>query len=147
MSQRWQCDSCGKDINSVEEGWIEWLSDINSKKCNDMRIVHHDERCMYNENYEYHQNKNSTPGTHLSYFNSTDGFIRLLEMISDEDFQNNDEVLEIIKRLFVKDYEIARRYFSEAISEDYFEPNTKALFYHTSDIQRTMDYIKKEGIY
>lgn len=145
MSERWRCDSCGKDINSVEEGWIEWLSDINSKKCYGMRIVHHDERCMYNEKYEYHQNKNSVPGMHLSYFNSPDGFIRLLEMISDEDFQNNDEVLEMIKRLFVKDYEIARRYFSEAISEGYFEPNTKPDFYHTSDIQSTMRYIKHNG--
>ena len=75
-----------------------------------------------------------------------DGLIRLLEMISDEDFKNNDEVLEIIKRLFVDNYEIARLYFSAAISEGYFEPNTKANFHHTSDIQRTMDYIRDKDI-
>lgn len=25
MSEKWRCDSCGQDIDSVESGNIEWL--------------------------------------------------------------------------------------------------------------------------
>lgn len=146
MSVRWRCDSCGRDIESVEDGWVEWLTERDSNKGYGMRLVHHDEKCMYDDRYEHFQNNASVSDMHLSYFNSQDGLIRLLEMISDEDFKNNDEVLEIIKRLFVDNYEIARLYFSAAISEGYFEPNTKANFHHTSDIQRTMDYIRDKDI-
>lgn len=146
MSERWRCDSCGQDIESVEDGWVEWLTDMRSNEGYGMRLVHYDERCMYNEAYERSTNNSSPLDMHLSHFYSEDGFIRLLEMISDGQFKNNDTVLEMIKRLFVKDYEIARLYFSAAISEGYFEPNTKPGFYHTSDIQRTMDYIRDEGI-
>ncbi len=83
----------------------------------------------------------------LSSSNPQDELISLLEMISDGQFENNDKVLEVIKRLFITDYEVARLYFEDAISEGYFEPNTKPGFYKTSDIQRTMDYIRDEGIY
>lgn len=43
--------------------------------------------------------------------------------------------LEVIKRLFIPDYEVARLYFRDAISEGYFEPNTKENYHHTLDIQ------------
>ncbi|WP_321379132.1 hypothetical protein [Trichococcus shcherbakoviae] len=146
MSEIWRCDSCGKDINSVEAGWVEWLRDRDSDKYYGMRIVHHDEKCMYNDRYEHFENNNSVLDMHLSSFYSQDGHISLLELISDGQFKNNDEVLEVIKRLFIPDYEVARLYFRDAISEGYFEPNTKENYHHTLDIQRTMDYIRHEGI-
>ena len=147
MSERWRCDSCGQDIDSVKDGWVEWLKDIDTQKLYGLRIVHQDERCMYNYRYEKSENNASISDMHLSSFYSQDGLTYLMEMISDGQFKNNDEVLEVIKRLFIPDYEVARLYFRDAISEGYFEPNTKPGFYKTSDIQRTMDYIKEASIY
>lgn len=147
MSERWRCDSCGQDIDSVGDGWVEWLRNIGSQKLFGLRIVHHDKRCMYNGRYEQSENNAVPLDMHLSSFYSQDGLISLLEMIGDGQFENNDEVLEVIKRLFIPDYEVARLYFRDAISAGYFEPNTKAGFHHTSDIQRTMDYINETGIY
>ena len=49
MSVRWRCDSCGRDIESVEDGWVEWLTERDSNKGYGMRLVHHDEKCMYDE--------------------------------------------------------------------------------------------------
>ena len=91
-------------------------------------------------------NNSTALGTPLSHFIHMIGLISLLELISDGQFKNNDEVLEVIKRLFIPDYEVARLYFRDAISEGYFEPNTKENYHHTLDIQRTMDYIRQEGI-
>ena len=101
---------------------------------------------MYDGMREKNVNNVSVPWRPLTTAYSQDGMIDLLELISDNEFKNNDDVLEVIKRLFIPNYEIARFYFKEAISAEYFEPSTKQGFYRTSDIQRTMDYIRDEGI-
>ena len=85
--------------------------------------------------------------TPLEFYTGQDGFMQLLTLISDGGFESNDEILEVIKRIFVKDYEKARFHFKAAISERYFEPNTKAGFHTESDIQSTLDYINKEARY
>lgn len=147
MTERWRCDSCGQDIDSVEDIRVEWLRKMDTQKLFGLRIVHNDKRCMYNAHYEQSENNALPSYMQLSSSNPQDELISLLEMISDGQFENNDKVLEVIKRLFITDYEVARLYFEDAISEGYFEPNTKPGFYKTSDIQRTMDYIRDEGIY
>ena len=149
MSEKWRCDSCGQDIDSVESGNIEWLrKEVRSgiHECYGMRIVHNDSKCMYDGMREKNVNNVSVPWRPLTTAYSQDGMIDLLELISDNEFKNNDDVLEVIKRLFIPNYEVARFHFEEAISFDCFEPNTKPGFYRTSDIQRTMEYIRDEGI-
>lgn len=151
MVDKWYCDSCGQVIESVDQGWVENLSkrseDGSSYKRYCLRIVHRKEECMYNDKHVFRESRATVQCMPLSSYASQNGFMELLALISDGEFENNDEILEAIKRVFVKDYEKTRLHFKAAISEGYFEPNTKAGFHTESDIQRTMDYIKDESIY
>ena len=67
--------------------------------------------------------------------------MRLLQMLGEEDHPKED-VLEMIKRLHIPGYEAARGHFDEAISEGYFEPNTPEGYYHQSEIEATLAFIK-----
>ena len=68
--------------------------------------------------------------------------MELLSMISDDNFEDKEEVLEIIKRLHIPGYEKARCFFDEAIENGVFEPNTKPMYYWTRDIDAVLEYIK-----
>lgn len=144
MQEIWICDSCGLAIDSIYDGWVEWLRDVNNDKRTGMRIVHHRRGCMYNEQDQYQKNK-MMQDHHLEEFATQDGLLRLLELISDGQFINNDEVIEVIKRLFVRDYEFARNYFDEAAQEGYIEHGGKPGSYRVSDIKRTMQMMKDKG--
>ena len=148
MDDKWYCDSCGQVIESVDQGWVENLkkNSEGSSKSNGLRIVHNEEECKYNDDAKFREEGALVHCVPLSFYTGQDGFMQLLTLISDGEFENNDEILEVIKRVFVKYYEKTRLHFKAAISEGYFEPNTKAGFYTESDIQRTMDYIKDESI-
>lgn len=39
--QQFICDTCGQIIQRPEEGWLEWLYDIENQTVEDFRIVHH----------------------------------------------------------------------------------------------------------
>lgn len=149
MDDKWYCDSCGQAIESVDQGWVENLSNNSEgiSKSYGLRIVHNEEKCRYNDDAKFREEGELVHCTPLEFYAGQDGFMQLLTLISDGGFENNDEILEVIKRIFVKDYEKARLHFKAAITEGYFDPNTKAGFHTESDIKSTMDYIKAEGIY
>ncbi len=142
MVDKWYCDSCGQVIESVDQGRVEnlWKCSEGKSKSYGLRIVHYEEKCMYNDDAHLHR-------VPLSFYTGQDGLMQLLTLISDGVFENNDEILEVIKRIFIEDYEKARFHFEAAISGEYFEPNTKAGFYTESDIQSAIEYMKNAGIY
>lgn len=142
MTERWRCDNCGGEIETVENGWVEWLKDRDTNKHYGLRIVHHQNECMYDEKWEFCNNNALEKSMDLEHFINQDGLMTLLSFISYNEFRDNGEIVEVIKRLFIPDYEVTRNYFEGAIAEDYFEPNTPKNFYHESDIKRTMDYIR-----
>ena len=36
----WICDKCGKKIESIEDGWVEWMTLVGENHSKNMRIVH-----------------------------------------------------------------------------------------------------------
>ncbi|EKB55618.1 hypothetical protein [Falseniella ignava] len=146
MVESWLCDSCGRKIESVEDGWIEWLKDRSTEKLYGLRIVHHQNDCMYDDRWQFDNNNALEKNMDLEHFLNQDGFMTLLSFISENEFKDNNEVLEVIKHLFIPDYEAARHHFGGAIQEEYFEPNTLKGFYRQSDIERTMDYMRDNGL-
>ncbi|MBF7125662.1 hypothetical protein ITR00_06255 [Pediococcus pentosaceus] len=96
------CDSCGEVIDSPKNGWLEW-KDVDLYKYKDFRIVHHSEKCMYKSSGDV------SDGPLAEYTNDT-GVMRLYEFLKNVD---NDEalnnLLEIIKRITIKDYESVRK--------------------------------------
>lgn len=108
LPTEWICDKCGTKIESVNKGWLEWYEEVDEstglpRQAEGFRIVHHIS-CMYNEEKMYREGK-SVSDMHLDAFNTPSGLERLLEFIEEDSCKNNQEVTEIIKRLFVLGYE------------------------------------------
>ncbi len=111
------CDTCGKRIEDVEDGWIEWLnSGVNGKTTyKGMRLVHHNKVCRYNETVVSNTHKDTiVSDNHLKYFIGDDGLMRMFEYLSDGFFEDTSEVYEMIKRLNVAGYEKARKNIDKA---------------------------------
>lgn len=120
----WYCDKCGGKIDNVEEGWIEWRTDIygeSTKRASGMRLVHRID-CLYPDN----TGDNTIPADRaLKSFSGPDGLINFIEMLQYEEFKNNDEVYEMIKRVHVPGYEEARRHFCEAVKDGVIESDAQ----------------------
>lgn len=143
-TEYWICDNCGEKIEDVKDGWVEWLESKDQNddyKCKGIRIVHR-VKCIYNEDLLYKKNKSLVSDMDLESFSGPDGLMELLEFISDNKFEDNEEVIEVIKRIHIPGYEEARIYFDEAIAEGIFEPNTKPGYYTQNNIADVLDYKK-----
>lgn len=68
----------------------------------------------------------------------------LLQFVSDDMFENKEEVLEIIKRIHIPGYEYARNFIDVAISEGVYEPNTKENYCSQNDIRKIIDFFSRE---
>lgn len=145
----WICDKCGQKIESVKDGWVEWMTlsgvpPFEGPRCKNIRIVHR-VKCIYT-NEEAMRNHAIPADLDLEFFSTPDGLMRLLQMISDNEFENKEDVLEIIKRIHIPGYEAARHFFEEAIYNGVFEPNTKPNYYWQRDIQDTIEFARKNGL-
>lgn len=150
----WICDSCGERINRVEDGWVEWIvvrDQADNKHARDLRLVHHRPAsplkdgvgCQINGHHEYKKDGGLLNDMPLSYFVGPDGLMHLLALLADEEFPR-DIVLEMIKRLHIPGYEIARNYFQEAMDRGVFEPNMMPGYYHQCQIEEVINYINEQ---
>ena len=141
MTKIFICDSCSQPIMNVREGWVEWhrsTASASDPQLQGLRLVHHSSRCQYDEDALWQDKRVLMDGA-LADFLGDDGLMRLLTFIHEGEFSNNDEVLEMIKRLHVNGYEAAFRNFKNAIYSGVFEPNTPENYHWQSDIQATID--------
>jgi len=143
---RWVCDTCNQFINSVDDGWVEWLGRADSPTNRGLRLVHDrassplgKRGCQYDGDAEFAKDRSLVADLQLDAFVGPDGLTRMLEFASDERFPL-EEIIEMIKRLQTPGYDLARRHFRAAIAAGVFEPNTKPGFYDVEDIQRVLDW-------
>lgn len=142
----WICDACGETIKDQADGWVEWLRNSESRECRGLRLVHHQPAsprnpagsCQYDSDVEWNSDQSSLVNDlSLEFFLGSDGLMRLLAMLSDGT-PPADEVIEMIKRLYIPGYEHAHRHFEHAIAEGVIEPDTKFGFFPQRDIQATL---------
>ncbi|WP_375103782.1 hypothetical protein ACDZ28_32755 [Paenibacillus sp. RS8] len=105
-TQRWVCDHCSDTIEDAKTGWFEWYNDENDVQTG-FRIVHHDVKCMYNEQQLFKEGK-LTKDMHLDYFVTSAGLEHLLEILERDEVKDKSEVSEMIKRIHVPGYEQRR---------------------------------------
>ena len=141
----WYCDSCGREIKNASDGWVEWKTNSDHRGYG-MRLVHHRNNCQYNGAEVYRQEKATLSDLDLGFFSSQNGLMDLLQMISDDQFLDKEEVLEMIKRIHINGYEKVRNYLDLAISEGVFDPNTKPGYPLEYQIKMVSDWMDKQGI-
>ena len=152
---KWICDTCGDQIESVDDGWVQWLrirdEENDSFHSEGLELVHarqnseRERSCIYNSQHVFRARRATTADLSLRDFACPDGLMRLLSFISDDEFKDKEEVIEMIKRLFIPGYEQVRRHLDSAVSDYVFEPNTKEGFPHQFQIELVLEWIKNEN--
>src|SRR6185369_11831815 len=125
MESYWICDACGERIQRADEGWVEWISYAatdGGRRCRDLRLVHDcalDDAsrslgCHLKE-VDLNGAQEIVGGLPLCDFFGPDGLMYLLSFLSEGEFPVH-EVVEMIKRLHIPGYEIARGHLRTASS-------------------------------
>ena len=119
--KQWICDNCGGIIETVKDGWLEWYEEKNAETdgyySTGFRIVHHERDCQYNGD-ALHASGKSLSDTGLRYYTGPDGLTVLLGMIEEMNV-NLEQMIEIIRRLHLPNYEEARQYWERAVNEGF----------------------------
>ena len=147
----WICDTCGGLIEKPDDGWVQWINLGRPKLGRNLSLVHKfgasksakKDHCMFNERAEFAKDEGTIADNSLTEFLGADGLMRLMVFISESELPTS-EVLEMVKRLHISGYEQARKHFKAAIHAGVFEPNMPENYYNQSDIQATVEFIKKQ---
>lgn len=154
----WTCDQCGQPILSIEDGWVEWLdgrtSDVRAEVSRSLRLVHHrtaspysdrKNACYHDEDKWFKSHNYTVSDLPLSSFVGPDGLVILLSFLADKRFADPGEVLEMIKRLHVPNYEKARNYLDAAISDGVFEPRSTPTYHTQEELRAVVDWVDERS--
>lgn len=153
----WICDTCGERITKAEDGWVEWiiLKDKSGghRRKRDMRLVHHfpssprkqGEGCQFNQKAEFAKDQGIIGDLSLQDFLGPKGLMTLLSFIAEEGVANSG-VLEMIKRLHIPGYEIARFHMEEAVRSGAVETNTYPGYPSPREIKEILKYAEEKGL-
>ncbi|UKE51664.1 hypothetical protein KCU57_04890 [Xanthomonas translucens] len=153
----WTCDQCGKPIISVEDGWVEWLNGSSAEQwagtLHRLRLVHYrpaspyadrKNACYHDEDQWFAAKRYTVADLPLSSFVGPDGLITLLSFLADKRFSEENEVLELIKRLHVPNYEAARHHFEAAIANGVFEPRSAPSYYDQEEMRAVLNWAREQ---
>lgn len=93
----WKCDACGGRIQSIKDGWVEFLWDMKTGAKRGFRIVHHlRPRCQY-KSEAVETNDIAIGDHHLEVFLGVHGLARLLALA--DDAADPAEVVRLLQRI------------------------------------------------
>ena len=137
----WRCSTCGKLIQKVEDGWVEWLAcpdETRGAKLKGVRLVHgptarEAHGCQYDSRLEFRKDRSIVEGLPLERFVGVDGLVLILSFLAGDEMPR-DEVLELAKRVQVPGYELTHELFHAAIASGVFTPSIADGYYLQSEI-------------
>ena len=149
--KQWICDSCGKIINSAEDGWVEWLSGKETfNSCYGFKIVHNDGSSPQGKGacFPYRKEQGSSSDL-LDRFMGEKGYVNLLSFLDWGPYvipeykgprvKDIREFIEFMRRLTVPYYEEARMFFKEALADGDLDPSSVGMIYDPEDLKRIVD--------
>lgn len=144
---QWICDECGEIIQCAKDGCVQWATyrDKDGRlRGRGLRIVHHytasplkDEHehgCYLDHHPEFTKDGGTLSDLSVESFLGPDGLTRLLSFLARDEIPAG-EVVEIIKRIHIPGYEMARPYIERAVAEGMIEPNLPEGFYWQREIK------------
>lgn len=154
----WTCDQCGKPILSVDDGWVEWLNGRNGpddieSSAHHLRLVHfraaspyadRKNACYHDADQWFATKRYTVADLPLESFVGPDGLVTLLSFLADKRFADPNEVLKLIKRLHVPNYEQASPHFDAAIANGVFEPRSAPSYYDQREMHAVLEWVKEQ---
>lgn len=142
--KQWICDVCDEEIDQPTEGYVIWKYDDKRRMC-DIKIIHQG-RCDQPQH---------PASMSLDRFLGIDGLNYLLAMIdigpikhrlgenSGQNFSDNEEFVDFIRRVQIPYYEEARRYFNEPTVLHLHEDGNELSPYLPESLQRIIEMCSK----
>ncbi|MCE4373772.1 hypothetical protein [Xanthomonas hortorum] len=93
---------------------------------------------------QHNTSRRSVADLPLSSFIGSDGLITFLSFLDDKLFSEESEVLELIKRLHVPNYEAARHHFEAAIANGVFEPRSAPSYYDQEEMHAVLNWVQEQ---
>ena len=149
----WRCATCGEMIETVKDGWVEWLRvtnfTTNESRRYGLRLVHHKPAspiktyngCQYEPKEELHEHGAAVQNSALNAYMGPDGLMYLLAMLAVQKLPT-EEIVELTKRLHIPGYEQARGYFDAALVEGIVNSRFPGDFYTQEEIQNVIEWVK-----
>lgn len=118
----WKCDTCGRPIKQIKDGYVEWLAkEENNFEGYGLHLVHHKpasplsgiDGCYYGESREA---KTYIGSVALADFVGYEGLINILENIQ-EGLLERTEAMEMIMRLHLPGYEQGRAHINQPLKK------------------------------
>lgn len=110
----WHCGSCARLITSVSDGWVEWLAsedDTGATVVDGLRLVHR-RSCRYDAHAVFRNRRSVVEGLSLDRLMGPDGLTLLLSLLAEGELPAA-AVIELIKRVQIPGYELARNLIGE----------------------------------
>ena len=152
--EQWICDGCGEVIEKPEDGWFEWLTDIDDcRTVYGFRIVHHATKSPYSKNGRYCQaylRESGCSDMHLDYLlEGNNSIVKMLSLLDPGPYHEPTfkgirpkdirEWIEVFRRLHIPYYEEARQYWDMAISEGMFSGANEVYIYCQENLKEIIN--------
>lgn len=149
----WICDHCDDLIERAEDGIVEWIDmphvDVRQKRRRGLRIVHRGDlrngTCVYKKGAHPLRIDEAYGFEHLHQMMDQDGLMRLLIMLHEKQFEDSEQVYEVIKRIHIQGYEEARRHIAEAISSNMLEERGPMMYPFADEIEAVLRMMREHS--
>lgn len=140
-TNRWMCDKCGQWIESIDDGYVQWITFSDDKVGRDLQLVHHlkEPDCKFDYTKEDNKDGGRIGDEHFEFYHSPNGLMTMLSWIADEKLPLA-EIVEMIKRIHIPGYEEARLYIDEALSQGIIEQTSAKNFPSVNEIDYILDW-------
>jgi hypothetical protein len=146
----WECDICGAPITSAEDGWVEWLADVEGgvTQLAGVNLVHRSASqtgsatgngCQYDARLQFHLYNKIVEGLPLARFLGPDGLMFLLSLLFTGEIPLSD-FMELTKRVQIPGYERIRPILPRAERDGIITPSIGSGFYLQGEIRTVLTW-------
>jgi len=156
--EHWICDTCSEAILEPNHGYVEWRSGYGTGEgAHSFRIVHHAPRSpRYAKGGTCYQFNDALDQStlELPHFLGPHGVVLLLSLVDvglhhdpnrkERPAKDLREWANVFRRLQLPYYEEARRYWSRATNEGYFEDLNEIAIYQSARMRKMIEYYERD---
>lgn len=147
------CDFCNGLISSPEEGYVEWLNELNPelrrRENHGFKIVHHKSYSPNTEGCYHYSNYLGRQDIDLSYFTGSSKMAHIFSLIDVGPYHNPEfdgpivknirEFVEFARRLTIPYFEEARKFWPNALEDGYFSGENEVSIYSPDFLKRLIE--------
>ena len=156
--RHWICDECRRVIRGPEQGWVEWLTESESRKHKGFRIVHfrdysprrpHAYCHVYRQQRQQDATEEVVDEVYLTHFVDRGSIPILLSFVDPGPYAEKEysgpkvadfrEWTEFARRLTIPYYEEARFYLARAVRDGFLKNTYEPEIYYPTTLRKVIE--------